>query len=116
MALCNDASYAENGMTLGDPTETALADYLGKEKYAALRKQFPRENELPFDSTRKMMSTLNLINDKKILYTKGAIDALLPRVKYICAGAEIRPISQEDIEKLIGIISDFMDMKKETNK
>lgn len=100
MALCNDAVCNEKG-SIGDPTETALAEYLGAEKYNQLRAQFPRENELPFDSTRKLMSTLHICEGEKLLFTKGAIDALLPRIKYIVNGESLRDFTEADKEQIL---------------
>lgn len=76
MALCNDAS-AEKGVRVGDPTELALLDLAGKlglEK-EALERRSPRTGELPFDSDRKMMTTLH----GSTSYTKGAPDEVLKR-------------------------------------
>jgi len=100
MALCNDAVCNEKG-SIGDPTETALAEYLGADSYNQLRSQFPRENELPFDSTRKLMSTLHICEGEKLLFTKGAIDALLPRIKYIVNGENLRNFTEADKEQLL---------------
>ena len=63
--LCNDSTN-ENGVEIGDPTETALIN-LGSRygiEAASVRKLYPRNGELPFDSDRKMMSTLHLIDGK----------------------------------------------------
>lgn len=96
MALCNDA--ARSGDTwLGDPTETALSDYLGWEEYEKLRKENARIDEIPFDSERKLMSTVHMIGSNRTVYTKGAIDVLLPRMKYILTADGIRPFTEEDL-------------------
>lgn len=96
MALCNDSSFSEE-ITLGDPTETALAEYLGREKYNSLRHSFPREQELPFDSNRKLMSTRHSIKGEELLYTKGAIDMLLPKIEFVRTELGLREINAEDI-------------------
>nr|WP_294681297.1 cation-translocating P-type ATPase [uncultured Anaerotignum sp.] len=78
--LCNDGAIHE-GNHIGDPTETALLAYCrnagGDEN--EMRQAFPRLQELPFDSERKLMSTLHYIEEKHMLLTKGAPDVLLAR-------------------------------------
>lgn len=78
--LCND-SQTTGGQRIGDPTELAfvdLAHHFGKDEIA-LRKRYPRLAENPFDSERKMMSTLHQMDDRQILIVKGACDELLKR-------------------------------------
>lgn len=80
MILCNDSSCKE-GVEIGDPTETALINFgvklgLDPEK---IRTDYPRISEIPFDSDRKLMSTLHDIGGERIMYTKGAVDVLLNR-------------------------------------
>lgn len=78
-ALCND-SYFGDGEVMGDPTETALAAYYEKnvQSFQMVRTQFARLSEIPFDSDRKRMSTLHRIDGQTILFTKGAVDGILP--------------------------------------
>ncbi|MDD6919888.1 MAG: calcium-translocating P-type ATPase, PMCA-type [Eubacteriales bacterium] len=78
--LCNDTKISED-VTIGDPTETALVNYfieLGND-FETTYKQYPRLKEIPFDSDRKLMSTLHNIDGKYILFTKGAPDMLVSR-------------------------------------
>lgn len=84
MLLCNDSTLSK-GSFVGDPTETALADFGKKFKISKreFEKTYPRLNEIPFDSKRKLMSTLNLYNDEHIVFTKGALDHLLKRCSKI---------------------------------
>ena len=81
-ALCNDAVVAD-GETKGDPTETALADYYTAVRgdYTAAKASLPRLSELPFDSDRKLMTTLHAIDGQYVAYTKGALDVILSRTK-----------------------------------
>ena len=85
-SLCNDAEPDENGNVTGEPTEAALQQFAflnGYNKRELLGKQ-PRIGEAPFDSGRKMMSTLHSFGGKVIQYTKGAPDVILSRcTKYI---------------------------------
>ena len=76
--LCNDSRVLENGEIGGDPTETALVDMAFKQKYTQeIFKENPRVEEVPFDSERKLMTTVNENNGKYIVYTKGGVDELL---------------------------------------
>lgn len=99
--LCNDSTNVD-GNEIGDPTETALVNLGEKYGYSAinLRKKYERVNEIPFDSDRKLMSTLNHINQKYVMVTKGAIDVILGRAKYIFKNNEVVEITKEDIEKI----------------
>ena len=99
MALCNDAAAAEDSF-LGDPTETALSAYLGRVVYEAERKEYPRIDELPFDSDRKLMSTVHIIGKERTVFTKGAIDQLLGHVRYIRTADGVRDITDADIEEI----------------
>ena len=79
MALCCDAELAEDGTVTGEPTEAALIHWAAKlnlPKYE-LKKRFPRSGEAPFDSGRKMMSTVHHDNGGFTQYTKGAPDVVL---------------------------------------
>ncbi len=80
MALCSDAELDENGSAIGEPTECALVNYAAVNglKKTALKAEQPRVGEAPFDSMRKMMSTLHRLPDGSIIqYTKGAPDEVL---------------------------------------
>lgn len=99
MALCNDAAEAGDAW-LGDPTETALSAYLGKNEYERIRTENPRIDEIPFDSDRKLMTTVHNFGNVRTAYTKGAIDVLLPRMKFVLDNNEVRPINDSDLEKI----------------
>ena len=84
MALCSDAELDEKGDVTGEPTEAALVVWANKvqlPKYE-LKKTFPRVGELPFDSSRKMMSTLHQRENDVVQYTKGAPDVVIDRCAY----------------------------------
>jgi Ca2+-transporting ATPase len=80
LALNHDIHISGNAEVSGDPTEIALLDYFNKQftsnDYNALQKQLPRIHELPFDSVRKMMSTVHRFNDKFLVLVKGAPEAI----------------------------------------
>ncbi|MBE7040109.1 MAG: calcium-translocating P-type ATPase, PMCA-type [Ruminococcaceae bacterium] len=85
MALCSDAEPDDSGEAIGEPTECALVNYatrLGLKKENLIAKS-PRIGEVPFDSGRKMMSTVHKNGDEIIQYTKGAPDELLARCSHI---------------------------------
>ena len=82
--LCNDTVLVD-GETFGDPTETAFVNYYMKfnDDYSLVMSEKPRISELPFDSDRKLMSTLHDIDGERLMFTKGAPDVLLARCTYI---------------------------------
>ena len=84
MALCSDAELDESGKVTGEPTEAALvawANKLGADK-TTLKAHFLRCGEAPFDSTRKLMSTVHVSGSGCIQYTKGAPDVLIGKCAY----------------------------------
>lgn len=101
-ALCSDAT--KNGeQRIGDPTELALVDLLEVKAYdeKALRNKYPRLDENPFDSDRKMMSTLELVDGHKTLMVKGACDEILKKTTHIIIDDEIVEISEAHKEAIL---------------
>ncbi len=100
--LCNDAAKTPNGDYLGDPTEGALIAF--GEKFGidaeALKAENPRRFEQPFDSDRKRMSVVVEQNGAYHVCTKGATDELLPHCTHIATEGGVRPITDEDKEKI----------------
>lgn len=84
MLLCNDVRVNEQGKLLGDPTETALVDHalnaIGAGSYDAIREQYPRVTEIPFDADRKLMTTVHRHTNGYIVVTKGAAEALIEKL------------------------------------
>ena len=109
MSLCSNASVDEG--LYGDPTEIALVAFANQFNMHKkdLEKATPRINELPFDSVRKMMTTLNNDNGNIIHYTKGALDSILKHTNRILDKGEIRSITKEDIDKIYEANSYFSD-------
>lgn len=99
--LCNDAS-CQNGEDIGDPTETALLHLSSKLGYqeSDIRSQYPRLSELPFDSDRKLMSTVHNMDGKTIMITKGAVDVLSTRLSSIRKFGETRAFTEQDAKDL----------------
>lgn len=92
--LCNDTKISENNELTGDPTETALVDLGFKLNYeGTLYGEYPRTKEIPFDSDRKLMTTVHDTNGKYIVYTKGGVDELLAR----CTKYRINGKIKEDL-------------------
>ena len=77
------------------------ANVLKNETYVNLRKKFLREEENPFDSTRKIMSSQYEIDNKKIVFTKGAVDVLINKIKSISLNGEVREIKDSDIKNIM---------------
>ena len=89
--LCNDSRLLEDGQLAGDPTETALVDMAFKLDYEqAIYRENPRVEEVPFDSERKLMTTVNKKNGKYIVYTKGGVDELLKCCNSFLYKGEVR--------------------------
>ena len=92
--LCNDTKISESNELAGDPTEVALVDLGLKLNYeTTIYGQLPRVDEIPFDSDRKLMTTVHEANGKYIVYTKGGVDELLA----ICTKYLINEEIKEDL-------------------
>ncbi|WP_312426265.1 cation-translocating P-type ATPase [Lacrimispora sp.] len=100
--LNNDSAYIE-GKLLGDPTEAALVQMAERAgiNEEAMKSYYPRAGEIPFDSKRKLMSTMHRIEGKRVLFTKGAVDVLLPRISHIWTGEGIRHMREGDRQNLM---------------
>ncbi len=97
MALCCDAELDAEGGVTGEPTEAALvvwAGKLGMPKYN-LKKEFPRLGEAPFDSGRKMMSTVHTLGEGYVQYTKGAPDVIIGKCTHYLADGKPVPMTEE---------------------
>ena len=103
MALCNDAEIDNEGVVTGEPTEAALvvwANKLGLNKNN-LKVQFTRAGEAPFDSGRKMMSTVHHTENGLVQYTKGAPDVIIGKCDYYLENGKAVPMTQEYIDKIL---------------
>lgn len=94
--LCNDA-YIEGDKEVGDPTELAFVKWakgyqLDKK---TLEKMYPRVHEVPFDSKRKLMSTIHRMHHQNIVYTKGAVDVLLSKCQSVYLNGHVVSLTQE---------------------
>lgn len=99
--LCNDSQIAD-GKEVGDPTETALVrvgENLGLDT-GAIRQEYERISEVPFDSDRKLMSTEHMLDGQYTMIVKGACDVLLDRITAIKENGTIREITQKDRDNI----------------
>ncbi len=97
MALCSDAALNDNNQAEGEPTECALVNFaysVGLHK-AELEKATPRVDEAPFDSGRKMMSTVHDLGGHYVQYTKGGPDVVLQRCVYYYEDGKALPMTEE---------------------
>ena len=106
--LCNDGAI--NGETaVGDPTETALLSFcrtIGGDENK-VREEFPRLQEIPFDSDRKLMSTLHFRNERYEMLIKGAPDVLLARCTSVEQNGEVLPLTDEIRSAIVDQNRDF---------
>lgn len=100
--LCNDSTSVD-GKEIGDPTEVALVNlgHVHSLKEQDVRDEFKRLKEIPFDSDRKLMSTLHHIDNKYVMYTKGALDVLLDRTTHIRTSEGVKEITQSDKDRIL---------------
>lgn len=103
MVLANDTKIENGGDLLGDPTETALIQYAFDQNINVhdLLEEHKRVQEVPFDSERKLMSTVNKYGDKFFVAVKGAPDELLKRVTSVKINGEISPITAEQKQDIL---------------
>ena len=103
MALCSDANLDENNKAVGEPTECALVDYAFKLQLpkGELEKKTPRVGEAPFDSMRKMMSTLHQEEGRVVQYTKGAPDEVLKKCTKVWIGGKAQPLTDAYREQIL---------------
>ncbi len=97
MTLCSDAEPDESGVAVGEPTECALVNYATERKLLkpVLSQEQPRVGEVPFDSSRKMMTTVHAIGSAFVQYTKGAPDELLNRCVSVLTEEGVKPLTDE---------------------
>ena len=110
MNFANDTKVDPSGKLIGDPTETALVQY-GLDHTFDVREVLvnePRVAELPFDSTRKLMSTVHKQADGQyFIAVKGAPDQLLKRLTQIEIAGKVRPITDEDKKAILATNKDL---------
>lgn len=102
LVLCNDA-INENDKWIGDPTEIALVDYTRPflQSETKWRAKFPRLEEKPFDSHRKLMSTINVVNKKHVMYVKGALEEIIKSCEFVFFKNKIIHMTNENKKKIM---------------
>lgn len=107
-AICNDSNINNEGKEIGDPTEVALIKFANTRNldYNTLRDRYNRLNEIPFDSDRKLMSTVNNIHGNVYMFTKGAPDVVFSRCKYAMVDGD--PVDIND-----DILNEYRNMNEE---
>ena len=107
--LCNDSDITSEGIEIGDPTEVAFINHAIKNdiNYKSIREQYNRLSEIPFDSDRKLMSTINKVDDKVYMFTKGAPDIIFSRCKYVLDDGEVIKINDDIIKEFKKANEDF---------
>ena len=94
--LCNDSDINEEGKETGDPTEVGLINFAKNNSidFKKIRDEYRRKGEIPFDSGRKIMSTVNEVDGKTIMFSKGAPDIILSRCKYALVNREVVDLNE----------------------
>ena len=107
--LYNDSEVTETGKEIGDPTEIALLRFAEKGgiDYKELREKYDRLSEIPFDSDRKLMSTVNSINGNAIMFTKGAPDVVFARSNTVLNNGEVEEMTEEIKNEYRKVNEDF---------
>ena len=110
-ALCND-SVQKEGQEIGDPTEIALVNFSEKHDLPVekMREKYQRLGEIPFDSDRKLMSTVHKIGGNYKMLTKGAVDVLSGRINEVKTMDGKRPFTAEDLVELKKVNTEFSQM------
>ena len=111
MALCNDAEMDAQGQITGEPTEAALVVYaqkLGLDK-RTFKKELERVGEAPFDSSRKMMSTVHRTPTGYVQYTKGAPDVIVQKCAYYLQDGNAVPMTEEYAKEIMSANKEMAD-------
>jgi Ca2+-transporting ATPase len=111
MALCSDADLDASGVATGEPTECALVNFANKQGFPKpqLKEEAPRIGEAPFDSMRKMMSTVHQTNQGLVQYTKGAPDEVLKRCTTYYKDGQILPLDEKVKGEILKANKDMAD-------
>ena len=122
--LCNDAVHSPEGI-LGDPTEAALLSLAPASRKAMMDTQLPRFSEIPFDSSRKLMTTLHRNKSETVSYTKGSLEEVLKRCTSVLIDGRIMSMNAAQRKAIMQAAADMssqalrvlaLAMKKEPDK
>ena len=108
-AICNDSNINNEGKEIGDPTEVALIKFANSRNldYNILRNRYNRLSEIPFDSDRKLMSTVNNIHGNVYMFTKGAPDVVFSRCKYAMVDGDTVDINDDILNSYRSMNEEF---------
>ncbi|MBE6834786.1 MAG: calcium-translocating P-type ATPase, PMCA-type [Ruminococcaceae bacterium] len=111
LALCSDAEIDSDGKVNGEPTEAALVSYANSIKLNKniLKESQPRIGEVPFDSMRKMMTTVHNVEGALIQYTKGAPDEILKKCTHFLDKGTVSPLTDEKRKEILAKNKEFAD-------
>ena len=93
--LCNDSRVVEDGLWVGDPTETAISRWSVEQDPSLLEASFERIAEVPFDSKRKRMTTVNKVHDENLVFVKGGMDEILDISTQVLLPNGVAPLTDE---------------------
>jgi len=107
-ALCNNA-HITDGKIMGDPTDRAILVFAEENGYSSkeMGKKYPRISEIPLDSTRKRMSTVNEIEGSKYVLSKGAPEIILNHSSWIDRDGELEPITKKDKDQILNYLKEM---------
>ncbi|MBO4339148.1 MAG: cation-translocating P-type ATPase [Clostridia bacterium] len=111
LALCSDAEIDSNGSVTGEPTEAALVSFANSIELNKndLKNNQPRIGEVPFDSMRKMMTTVHSVNNEIIQYTKGAPDEILKKCSSYLSNGSVLPLTDEKRAEILSKNKEYAD-------
>ena len=109
LALCNTSTKNKKGEYVGDAVDVALLNFLESKKVFsnAVKKQYKKVVEIPFDSDRKMMSFVYQKNDKKSIFTKGSTESVLKNCSYVLKNGKVKKLTKADNTMILDVEESF---------
>ena len=109
LALCNTSTKNKKGEYVGDAVDVALLNFLESKKVSsnAVKKQYKKVVEIPFDSDRKMMSFVYQKNDKKSIFTKGSTESVLKNCSYVLKNGKVKKLTKVDKTMILNVEESF---------
>ena len=109
LALCNTSTKNKKGEYVGDAVDVALLNFLESKKVSsnAVKKQYKKVVEIPFDSDRKMMSFVYQKNDKKSIFTKGSTESVLKNCSYVLKNGKVKKLTKADKTMILDVEESF---------
>ncbi len=109
LALCNTSTKNKKGEYVGDAVDVALLNFLESKKVFsnAVKKQYKKVVEIPFDSDRKMMSFVYQKNDKKSIFIKGSTESVLKNCSYVLKNGKVKKLTKADKTMILDVEESF---------